>query len=170
LAKISRKFFSLFTIKAYEKFFFRVSFRENFCFRKRFRENFPFGMRIRIQEPLDPDPNTGGCYLTFLRKPSREQKSFAKTFAKTKIFTKSLRKLSRKRKFSRKEILRYFAKSERIFAFRDNEKRGFRFNPSDITQSWFLTLFHTHDIMNYKVAKLPVNILVWYQLYFFRLA
>jgi hypothetical protein len=31
-----------------------------------------------------PDPNNGGCYLKVSRKPSREQKFFAKTFTKTK--------------------------------------------------------------------------------------
>jgi hypothetical protein len=34
------------------------------------------------------------------------------------------------RKFSRNEISRNFEKSERIFAFRENEKMGFRFSPS----------------------------------------
>jgi hypothetical protein len=80
-----------------------------------------------------PDPNTGGCYLKFSRKPSREQKFFAKTFAKTKIFAKTFAKTFREsenfRETKFREILRKVSEFSLIFAFRENEKRGFRFNP-----------------------------------------
>jgi hypothetical protein len=77
-----------------------------------------------------PNPNTGGFYLTFLRKPSREQKFFAKTFVKTKIFAKTFAKakIFAKQKF--REISRKVSEFSLIFAFRENENRGFRFNPS----------------------------------------
>jgi hypothetical protein len=66
-----------------------------------------------------PDPNTGGCYLKFSRKPSREQKFFAKTFAKTKVFAKT---------FAKMKILReIFCEN----AFRENEKRVFVSTLSD---------------------------------------
>jgi hypothetical protein len=51
------------------------------------------------------------------------KKFFTKTFAKRKIFTKTFAKKQKVSKF----LL--------IFAFRDNEKRGFRFNPKANTMS-----------------------------------
>jgi hypothetical protein len=66
---------------------------------KAFAKIFLSECRSRSRSPLNvyPDPNTGGCYLKFSRKPSREQKIFAKTFAKTKIFAKTnFAKISRK--------------------------------------------------------------------------
>jgi hypothetical protein len=74
-----------------------------------------------------PDPNTGGCYLKFSRKPSWEQKFFATTFAKNKIFAKSSAKT---KTFAKAKIFakQNFAKSERIFAY-FRFSRGFRFNP-----------------------------------------
>jgi hypothetical protein len=139
--KISRKKLTKSGENLCRNFRFRESicenfrFRQNFRFRKSFRENFPFGMLIRIQEPPEcvsrSEPLVENLSKTkifheifreignFLRKPSRGQKFFAKifatTFAKVKIFAK-----------------RNFAKSERIFAFRENEKRGFRFNPTKV--------------------------------------
>jgi hypothetical protein len=88
------------------KFCFRESFHKNFHFRDIFRENFSFAMRIRIQEPTEcVSRSEKFCKNGNLsRKASREQQFFAK---------------------------QNFAKSERIFAyFRENEKRGFHFNPS----------------------------------------
>jgi hypothetical protein len=51
---------------------------------------------------------------------------FSRKFSRKR---KVLRKLSRKRKFSRNEISRKLPHFRMIFAFRENEKNRFRFNP-----------------------------------------
>jgi hypothetical protein len=101
------KFFSLFAKKAYENF--------------QFRENFPFGMRIRIQEPPKcvsrSETLVENFYKNgnFTRKPSREQKFFAKTFVKTKI--------------SAKRNIAKFREKLANFRFSRKRKKGFLFQP-----------------------------------------
>jgi hypothetical protein len=74
---------------------------------------------------------------------AKTEKFYAKTIPEIKIISKLSRKLPQKRKF------RNFATSERIFAFRENERRSFRFNPiSNMTalvlpaQAWATTALH----------------------------
>jgi hypothetical protein len=59
-----------------------------------------------------------------IAKTWAKTKMFAKTFAKTKFFLQKL---------SRNEILRKASEFSHIFAFREKEIRGFRFNP-ELTQ------------------------------------
>jgi hypothetical protein len=125
--------------------------------------------------------NTGECYLKIIWKNFVNTKIFAKTFRENypgnKIFSRKLfqkrkfsqklsrkltfsrkRKLSRKRTFLRNEIFRNFAKNERIFlisAFRENEKRGFRFNPTFLCNQ--NKLLH-HSFVVFFVAELGDNV------------
>jgi hypothetical protein len=68
-------------------------FAKIFCFEKVFAKIFhsECGSGYRSHLNMYPDPNTGGNYLKFSRKQSREQKCFAKTktSAKTKTFAKA---------------------------------------------------------------------------------
>jgi hypothetical protein len=128
--KFCANFFSLFAKKLTKIFGFAKVFTKIFGFAKVFAKIFHSEGESGFRNHLNvyPDPNTGGCYLKFSRKPSREQKFFAKTFAKTKISVKT---------FAKAKI----SKSERIFAyFRFSRiwKRGCRFNP--IAEASFLRL------------------------------
>jgi hypothetical protein len=76
-----------------------------------------------------PDPNTGGCYLKFSRKPSREQKIFRENFRENENFREKFRESENFRETKFREISRKVGEFSLIFAFRENEKRGFRFNP-----------------------------------------
>jgi hypothetical protein len=81
-------------------------------FRKSFRENLERGSGSRSHLNVYPDPNTGGCYLIFSRKPSWEQKFFTKTVAKTKMFAKTFAKT--------KIFVKSFAKTKIRTKFREN--------------------------------------------------
>jgi hypothetical protein len=103
---------------------FFVAFREKslrkFLFSRKFSisRKFPFRMRIRIQEPLECVSRSEHWWI------------LPKIFAKTILGTKNFRENENFRaKLSRNEISRKMSEFSLIFAFRENEKRGFRFNP-----------------------------------------
>jgi hypothetical protein len=86
---------------------------------KNLLKNLIFSGKLREHKNISKSEN-------FSRNLSQQRKLFAKTIPGTKFFLENFAKT----KFSRNEILRKAKISGNSLAFRENEKRGFRFNPT----------------------------------------
>jgi hypothetical protein len=112
--------------KAYEKFSRKFSFEKKFSQQFSVSVSRKFSRKFSIRN-ADPDSGATSIFIQIRNTDGKFSQKLAKTFAKMKILAKAFARA----KIFGKQNFANIAKSERIFAFRENENKGFRFNPRE---------------------------------------